>query len=177
VIAYTTYASKYFNPHFLETLLFEKTGDGWRLLRQTLVPVVRTSPEDLKVEIYLAAPQPDLFEDFAKISLAKGADHWVDLFLQRRRDWILTDRRKTSVLFVFREPPPVGAKITIEHSWKSRTVVHPPPEKLYYVVKRSQPYYVIENESWVGCCAGDSATYKVYVNGIKVAEKTVVARK
>lgn len=176
VIAYTTYKSKYFSPHFLETLLFEKNLDNWKVVRQTMVPIVHDDPKDLHVNIFLAAPQRGLNNRFADISLARGADHWVDKYLQKSVSGILTDRRRTSVLFVFSEPPAIGTKITIEHSWWSPVVQHPPAKELHYVVENSQPYFIIENFSWVGCCAGDTATYKVFVNGNKIAEKDVLAR-
>ena len=177
VIAYTTYQSKYFSPYFLETLLFEKEMDHWVLLRQTMVSIVPANPADLQVDIFLAKPQRDLLRRFAKVSLSDGVDFWLDQFLQKGRDGILTDRRETSVLFVFRVPPAVGTKINIEHRWRSRKVRHPPPKKLHYVVKSSQPYFMIKNSSWVGCCEGDRVTYKVFVNGIKIAERTVVVRR
>ncbi len=174
VVALSTYKSKYFNPRFLETLRFEDTDGSWLLSRQTMLPLSPVSSEQLGVQIYLMSWDIDLSSGFSKLSVSAGADHVIERILEKteRDDDTSGSGILKQLLIVFREPPPVGTEIAVEHQWPDNKTSLP-VYRFEYEVKEVKPLFVLENLVTLGCCPDANVSFTVYVNGSIVAWKNV----
>lgn len=172
ILLVATYRSKYFNPRFLETFLFEKTNGRWMLKRQAVLPLNPRKPELYDVQIFVSARR--YHQSYIQREFARGPDSFVELFRKGSlQKGVPTDNIRRTVLFVFREPPPVGAEITVTHDWWSPDVGHPTPSRFKYTVEKSDPFFVIANETWVGGGSGGEITYEVFLDGQKIGKKDV----
>lgn len=174
VVAITTYKSRFFNPRFIETYLFEKTGENWFLKTLGMVPLHPQRPELHKVDIIVSDnPNPSSLGELTDEMIARGADALVEKYLERRRDQGFPgDEVERTVLFVFREPPRAGSSITVEHQFWRPWAQNLSPYRFTYKVHKSQPYFIIENRTQAGG-SGGTITYRIFLDGKKLAEKVV----
>lgn len=171
VLLVATYRSKYFNPRFLETFLFEKTNGGWMLKRQVVLPLHPNRPELYDVQIFVVKPCEVSEGKIQKLAITHGVDAFVDQCLKGSYD-SLPYELGALILFVFREPPPVGSEIKTELIYE-RTYGDFPFD-FTYKVKKSDPYFVIANEVYSEDLDG-WFIMRVYVDGIKVGERKIGA--
>ncbi len=171
VAAYSTYETKYFSPRYLENLLFEKIKGKWMLKRQVLVPLYPNRPELYDVQIFVVKPCDVSERKFQELAITHGVDAFVDQCLKGSYD-SLPYEAGALVLFVFREPPPVGAEIRTELIYE-RTYGEFPFD-FSYKVRKSDPYFVIANDVYSEDLDG-WFIMRVYVDGIKVGERKIGA--
>lgn len=176
VVAFATYKTQFFNPRFFDTLVFRKVEGRWLLDQEILIPIHPALPEGHGVQIFLVdRPWSELQSSFNDGKQTdQGIESAIAMALRDGQvEQVSTDNRHHTVLFVFREPPAVGTTIEIEHSDWRPWAQNMEPHKFKYVVTESQRFFVIANESFAGGKGGSGGklTYRVFVNGTKVAEK------
>ncbi len=205
VVAFSTYKTKYFNPRFLESLVFENIGEHWLLKRQIFIPLHPRKPDLYEVQIFVAReawardagnksswsqysgdgwvgeispPTPretkenrPLRKLFRELVVTKGADAIVDLH-QHKAVKSLPYDEVISVLFVFREPPPIGAKIVTELIYERSYGDF--PFRYEYTVEKIEPFFIIENLVRSDDEDGEFIM-RVSIDGKMVAEKRVGA--
>jgi len=171
VVALSTYRSTHFNPRFLETLRFSSRNGEWLLAEQTLVPLTPTSPEQFDVRILAVPWSLDTVSHFSDIAVSVGADELMNrLTAGSKGNQVPSDGTMGQILMVFREPPPVGSVITVQHFWSGPTSL--PEYKFEYTVTEIRPFFILENLAAPSCCPGNWAQFAVFVDGDKVASQT-----
>ncbi|MBF0356647.1 MAG: nuclear transport factor 2 family protein [Alphaproteobacteria bacterium] len=147
--AFVTYKYRNFSPRYLETYNFEKIGGAWKLLQLIQIPLHPTKADQFDVQLILV-PKIDEAKQIARLAEGNAdavVEEWKSKSLSVMNDGYF------SVFAVFREPPPVGAKVTLELEGVARrgsSFTVPLSDK----VKASSPYYVLSgyvefNTSWV----------------------------
>jgi hypothetical protein len=110
---------------------------------------------------------------FPTLAIGFGPDSMVDLLLTKSRDrGFPGDEIERTVLFVFREPPRPGSRIEIRHQYWRPWARNLAPYVFSYRLQDSQPFVVIENRTQAGG-SGGTITYKVFVDGHLIGEKTI----
>jgi hypothetical protein len=108
VTAIATYMSKYFNPRFIETYLFEKLGTRWFLKTLVMLPLRPSRPELYEVDIiYGDYATPFALFGANEAMMARGPDVLIDEYL-RVLKYIIPDRKLRPFVVIFRESPPGG---------------------------------------------------------------------
>lgn len=119
-----SYESKYFSPKFIEVLNFRPQGKNWVLSKRVSVPLYPKAPEYYHVQIYIgSASELDKQSEIMKNLALDDAD----IFLQRllgAADYtnnraLPIDGLPKVVIAVFRDPPPVGSRVVINHAYYS----------------------------------------------------------
>jgi hypothetical protein len=181
VTAFSTYTSKYFSPRFFETLLFEESTGHWTLKQQIVGLLYPNQPDLYHVEIFAQKflwpryGSPSLGGIFSRGALVEGPSHVLDHYLRTGYQKVIPrEGPEKSVLFIFREPPPVGSVIDIEHQL-SGDPSGPLLFQFRYKVEKKDPFFVIENRS-KPMMSGGWVTYRVFLNGKKIGEETFDVR-
>lgn len=169
VTALSTYKTKYFNPRYLETLLFEKADERWFLKRQLLVPLHPKRPELYDVQIFVSDSDWAEKRRFRRRMRRKGPDWFIDRFRKDSVDSISSDESWHTILFVFREPPPPGSKIRTEIEFDTASR----PSKYTYRIEKNQPFFVIANKVRSGRDFPGTVTFRVFLDDTKIREKTI----
>ncbi len=182
----STYRFRHFNPRFVEGLLFERMNGGWVLSRHAVAPLHPSEGMYYNVNIIVSKISPsDARSKLATLSqtfLFGDPDRVIDDFEGvEAGKTIVGDEREYTVLFIFREPPPAGAKITIEHQFDRPNFKMLEPYRFDYGVEEASPFYAIANGTHASyqCsggsfCNGGTITYRVFAHGQKVADRTVM---
>lgn len=173
-----SYHGKHFTQRFLEIFSFSYDGAVGKIERQTRTRLYMKQSTGLEVGIHILerrrATQGYIRQEFKRLATLHGPDGVIDTWNKNRGGaGILSRNRWRTILFVFRDAPPVGSQIEIEHSWLSPVVRHPSPKKFKYTVKESNPFYMIHNVGQVGCCVGDTVTFKVFLDNHLIGERSV----
>ncbi len=116
VIVLASYKSKYFEPKYIETLIFVKTGGAWQMVQQSMFNLHPTVPELYKAKVLVSEKfWPDeegktFSAVFAKMSQEIGPDAAIDYFRNNAKP---RSGEALHVIAVFSEPPNVGSKVTL----------------------------------------------------------------
>ena len=155
-----------------------KLNKKWLLKTQVMIPLSPKSPNSYNVQIF--ANSEVLWDPFtgtdypkflSKIAIEKGADRIIKEHQKSPVDYF-PERANISLLYVFRESPPVGTEIKIEqffdHGRKQTSTT------FIYPVMEPSPYFVIQGRA-KGYGGGYFETI-VRINGKKIASRTLDLR-
>lgn len=118
-----------------------------------------------------AANNLPLRELFPELVITEGADALVELHQQSSVNSIPYNKG-ISILFVFREPPPIGAKIVTELVYERSYGKF--PFRFEYEVEKIEPFFVIENLTRSDD-RGGKFIMRVFIDGKMIAEKKIRA--
>ena len=170
VLAFSRYKSKYFEPRFIETLLFKKEGGNIVLKQQSFVPIHPKHPELYEVSIIAGKHMGENFLDlFSKTEVPDGADSSIDQLSAQKPE---ERGGKISILAVFKEPPPIGSKVAMY-------VIPGPAQQAKTVRARHKVKQVRENfilEAYYHYLPPWVTWIKVRVklDGVLIAEKSIL---
>lgn len=168
VIALATYTTEHFNPRALETLVFKKEGDAWKLSQISQVLLHPNDPKHHKAEVVVTEKFWDssmgkTFSDvYAKLRAEKGAEgaiQYLKANMKPRSGYSLYG------IAIFREPPKIGSEIKFDVVFTNSGEEYPFEESM--TVDALYTHFVYEvsaNED------GDFITFTVSVDGEPVGE-------
>jgi hypothetical protein len=182
--AVSTYQYQYFSLHFLESLLFKKNNNSWFLARQVFLPLSGETVGHYNISVYLLKmPVADVERYLRPLSdsfFIGNVDQILSSVLSSATDSIIGDEGEYTILFVFKQPPPPGALIVVEHQFTRPGLGALEPYRFTYTASSSDPFFVFASGTHAsfGCakgkfCEGGTITYSATINGTKAAEKTV----
>ncbi len=177
VLAFSTYATKFFTPRFMESMVFTKSSGKWKLIQSTLVPVHPRSPAAYEVDILLAEPvwsskgRGSFANVFAATAISKGPDHVIGQF-KNASFAKLPANTDLALLFVFRQPPPPGSVVTTEIIYHQSYGSF--PFSFDNKVEESHPFFVIENRTYLHDGSGSHATVNVFLDGKILVTKKIL---
>ena len=173
----TTYRSKYFNPRFLEVLVFEKKG-GWVLRRVLMYPMHPPRPELYEVRIffgeYLTGKRSIRGVDVEDGMVTEGPDVPFERYVRLSKVGPRSEAGgQGPLVIIFSEPPPDGAEIqTSEQQLEGfggvpRTFT--PYTGFVRVSRGGNPYYYLVGSGWWGYSY--SVNVQVRLNGVKISDE------
>ena len=156
VIALSSYRSKYFDPIFVEKLVLQKVAEGWRVTRQQLVPLSPAQFDESNIQFYIAAPPAfGPLSDYGSLARAFEVETSAgrpDRAIERHQQNAVRSfpiKKLASYVYVFRQPPPVGATITIDRLYTRGSFRD--AHRSTFVVSRVTGFYAIQLENhWTG---------------------------
>lgn len=176
LILKTKKSSKYFRSR--QTFFVKYNREFSKISGMAIRPLL---PEDRKY-----TSEPEIF--LTRISIGSNGyeKNWQDLVASLNPDGaikyvkrnevrgVTRDESRHSVLVVFPTPLPPGAEIRIEHQFfLTREQRWLDPYRLNYKIDEPGEYQVVESISRAGGPKKRTITYRVFVNGKMVAERTV----
>lgn len=169
VTALTTYKSKFFNPRFIEILIFQKKGPNWLLKRQFLSLLHPKDARQFGVQIFIVDEYlgRDFSERFQKTVNQKGADAFIDQSVKNGYSFHPRDKDLT-YLVVFREPPSIGTKIRVDTNY-----YYSGYEDLFdltYEMNKEIPYLILSPGGHIDL--NGTFRIKVSVDGVLVTERS-----
>lgn len=175
VVLRTTYGSKYFNPRFSEKFIFHR-GAGKMLVGKRMITSLHPkSPEDYQAEIYIG----DYYKyEKYKTNLQQMAWEDGDIFIERilggtSYQTLSVDHSPKSVIVVFREPPPLGAKVKIAQWYYNTGGQLRITSEDNDTVERVNAWFFLVTQTTT--FATGEVNYEVFVDEARVLEKTYAA--
>ncbi len=168
VVLLTTYASKYFNPRFIEAFIFRR-GDGKMVVdKKVITPLHPKSPEYYQAELYIGdMSEFEKYKDGLQRMAWEEGDIFIDRILRKHTYQDLpVDNKPKSVIAVFREPPPPGAKIKIAHWYYNKRGDLQSSFEENHTVEKVNPWFFLVTQSTI-FAMGD-VDYEVFVNGTMI---------
>ena len=143
VTGLSTYRSKYYSPRFIETLVFGKQDSKWLLKRQVLIPVHPNKPELQEAAIFVTkkfSPSKKFMPAYQEAMRRLGPSGAIESLLADAK-WDINEEQ--SVIVVFREPPRIGSRVTVEMIFGGDVGWFEFP--IEYDVEAVNPYFVVES--------------------------------
>ena len=170
----TTYASKYFNPRFVDKFTFRRREGKMQLQKRISFPLYPKSEKYYHPEIYISK-----LSEYEKHQgdLKQMALDDADIFIERILKGGNFSKSSTlspgevAVIVVFKEPPPPGAKIKIAHRYYNQSGDLWDEYDRTLTIKKVAPWFFIGTASEIGSGMA-SVTYEVSVDGKKVLERS-----
>ena len=176
VVFRTTYGSKYFNPRFRERFIFRRCAGKMVVAKRVMTPLHPKSPEYYQAEIYIG----DLYK-YEKYKTALQHMAWEDgdIFINRilggtAYQTLSVDFSPKSVIVVFREPPPPGAKVKMAQWYYNHLGQLRITSEENHTVERVNPWFFLVTQTTT-LMTGE-VNYEVFVDGIKVLDRTYATR-
>lgn len=167
-------SSKYFQS---KQTVFVTFNDDLSSISSMAIRPTLPKTYDSEPEIYLSRisnSNNEYARNWKYLITLLNPDGAVDLVKEYEVTGVTRDESPHSVLVVFPEPLPLRAIIRIEHQFfVTRKQKWLNPYRFFYIIDEPGEFQVIESISRAGGPAKRTITYRVFVNGKKVAERTV----
>lgn len=157
-------------------VMFATLDDAGAMLEQLIVqPVLKTEfSGEAKIFVIKNGSPGDIINRWPQTLKQVGPDGAVNTLRSADSGGVTRDESNHSVVFVFSKPLPLNAKVRVEHQFRlTREDRWLNPYKFSYSFEEAGDFQMIESFSRAGGPKPRTITYRVFVNGEKVGERTV----